>query len=139
MMATFTSVWIALYVAHVVADHWVQTEYQALHKGDQGDHSWRGRLAAARHVVTYTLVAALSVALVAWRLELPLDATRVGLGLGVSALTHYWADRRWTLVLLAERIGKRGFLSLGGPLGGAYLLDQSWHVAWLLAAALVIV
>jgi hypothetical protein len=135
MAATFAAIWIALYVAHVVADHWVQTEFQARHKGED---SWRGRSAAGRHVATYTLVAGLTVALIAWRLGLALDPVRVGLGLSVSALSHFWLDRRWTVTRLAVLAGHRPLHDLGGPLGGAYLLDQSSHVACLLVAALVI-
>lgn len=47
-----------------------------------------------------------------------------------------------TLARLADRLGKGEFARLGdgaaAPAGtGAYALDQSWHVAWLLIAALI--
>jgi hypothetical protein len=104
--ATFAAAFVALYVAHVVADHWVQTEAQARDKGAAG---WTGRLAAGRHVASYTLVALLALVLMAWRLGLGLDPGRVALGLGVSAVTHWWADRRWTLQRVAELVGHGGF------------------------------
>lgn len=127
---TFAALLPALLVAHNVADHWVQTSHQAGAKGQPG---WPGRWACAAHVATYT------------------------------AVTHYWADRRFTLARLCDRLGKGEFYNLGKPrdrtvtagfvsieggmartpidiptLGtGAYALDQSWHWAWLGAAAFV--
>lgn len=64
-----------------------------------------------------------------------------------AAVTHYWADRRFTLSRLAEVLGSGSFYRLGAPrtgkddnvsLGtGAYVLDQSWHWAWLFVTALI--
>lgn len=134
---TFAAVFAALYAAHMVADHWVQTEHQAAHKGDVGADSWRGRRAALAHVATYTACAALALAAVVLVTRLDVSVARVAAGLAVSAATHYWADRRWTLRWLMVRVGHGPFAALGGPLGGAYLLDQSWHIGWLFIAALV--
>lgn len=71
------------------------------------------------------------------------------LGQVVSAVSHYWADRRSTLARLCDRVGLGGFHRLGQPregrddnptLGtGAYALDQSWHWAFLFVTALVTV
>jgi hypothetical protein len=143
--ATFAALFAALYAAHTVADHWVQTDRQARTKALPG---WTGRLACLAHVGTYTLTAVLALAVVAWRLHLDLDPTRLAAGLALSAVTHYLADRRTPLRWLAVRTGSRDFWVLGAPRGGrddnpslgtgAYALDQSWHIGWLLAAALVI-
>jgi hypothetical protein len=75
-------------------------------------------------------------------------AWRLLLGLAVSALTHYVADRRAPLRGLAQSVGRSGFYRLGAPrpghddnpsLGtGAYALDQSFHYLWLFVAALII-
>ncbi|HEX6519650.1 MAG TPA: hypothetical protein VF070_06480 [Streptosporangiaceae bacterium] len=64
-------------------------------------------------------------------------------------MSHYWADRRFTLGRLVEALGKREFYRLGAPrrgrddnpsLGtGAYFLDQSFHTAMLLVSALIII
>lgn len=132
------AVFAALFAAHVVADHWVQTDFQALHKGDVGADSWRGRLACARHVASYMLVAAVALVAVWWRAGLDLSPVLVVIGLGFSAVTHWVIDRRWTLASLIERAGKGPFAAMGGPLGGGYLLDQAAHVACLFVAALVI-
>lgn len=79
---------------------------------------------------------------------LRLSLMAAAVGLAMDGITHYWADRRFTLQWLADRTGKTGFYQLGQPrpgrddaphLGtGAYAMDQSWHVAWLFVAALII-
>ncbi|MEV0285591.1 hypothetical protein AB0H36_15880 [Kribbella sp. NPDC050820] len=56
---------------------------------------------------------------------------RILIGQGVSAVTHYWADRRWTLAWLASKLGKTGYYDNGG----APALDQSWHWLWIGVAA----
>jgi hypothetical protein len=137
----------ALYAAHQFGDHWGQTPTQALTKGGRG---WVARAACARHVLvlTGTKVAALLAAFVVTGLPMrPLWWTA---GLGVDAVSHYWADRRTTLRRLASLFGPRKveFFDLGAPrpghddnpsLGtGAYALDQSWHVLWLFIAALIL-
>jgi hypothetical protein len=143
--ATFAAVFVALYVAHSGGDHWVQTSYQSAHKGRPG---WIGRLADARHVATLTATKVAVLLPVAWLLDLHLSALGIVAGLGIDAVTHWWADRRTTLAWLAEVTGKGEFYRLGAPRAGhddnphigtgAYALDQSFHHLWLLVAALVI-
>ncbi|MFF7641513.1 DUF3307 domain-containing protein [Streptomyces canus] len=145
MAATFAAVFIALYVAHSVGDHWVQTSHQSAHKGRPG---WAGRLADARHVATLTATKVVVLLPVAWLLDLRLSVLGTVLGLAVDALTHWWADRRSTLAWLARVTGKGEFYRLGAPRAGrddnphigtgAYALDQSFHHLWLLVAALII-
>ncbi|MCT9929565.1 DUF3307 domain-containing protein [Planotetraspora sp. A-T 1434] len=130
------AVFASLYAAHMVADHWVQTHGQALTKSTP---TWAGRLANTAHVATYTATALLAVTLMAWRTGLPLDPARLAAGLLISAVTHWWADRRHTLRSLAVRVGKGDFADLAtGGMNGLYLLDQSWHIGWLFIAALII-
>ena len=106
----------ALLVAHHLGDHWFQSEFSAIHKGD---HDRRGQLACAWHVTTYT---ATTTAVVLAVLILPLGATAtwhgVVAGQMFSAATHYAIDRRWTLAWLADRVGKRAFHDLGQPRTG---------------------
>ncbi|SFP66903.1 Protein of unknown function [Actinomadura madurae] len=141
----FPAVFVALYAAHEVGDHWLQTHGQACGKGAPG---WSGRLLCARHVAVLTAVKAAAVTLVALVLALPVSPYAVAAALAVDAVSHYWADRRSTLMALADWLGRtlvRGkgeFARLGdgatAPTGtGAYALDQSWHVGWLLVAALL--
>ncbi|MEU7591722.1 transcriptional regulator [Streptomyces sp. NPDC039022] len=143
--AVFAAVFAALYVAHSVGDHWVQTSRQSDHKGRPG---WAGRLAVTRHVVTLTATKGAVLLPVSWLLDLRLSLPGLVAGLAVDAASHWWADRRTTLAWLARVMGKTEFYRLGAPragrddnphLGtGAYALDQSFHHLWLLVAALII-
>lgn len=150
--ATFAAVFAALYVAHSVGDHWVQTSRQSADKGKPG---WNGRLADARHVATLTVTKLALLLPVALLLGVDLSVLGLVVGLGVDAVTHWWADRRGTLARLAKVLGQAEFYALGtgahpvhpvtaegkpaGHLGtGAYALDQSFHHLWLLVAALLI-
>lgn len=157
--AVFAAVFIALYVAHSVGDHWVQSSHQAAHKGENdrtpGQSSRAGRIACTMHVLGLTITKGIALAAVVLVLDLPVTVTGVAAGLGIDAATHWWADRRSTLVWLAKVTGKAEFLSLGTPahaahpvnteggyaptLGtGAYALDQSFHHLFLGVAALLI-
>lgn len=142
--ARFAATFAALYAAHQVADHWVQTDHQAATKGASG---WRGRLACAAHVATYSATAAAALYGANRRADLGLTPRAAGLALAVSAVTHYVADRRTPLRKLACATGSAKFYGLGAcrtgrddnpTLGtGAYALDQSFHVGMLMIAALV--
>jgi len=136
-------VFTVLYVAHMVADHWLQNDWMSSRKGEPG---WSGRAVCALHVAIYT---AASVALLlgaAAYLHVDLDGRAVAAGLAVSAGTHYFADRREPLRRLAALTGREGFYRFGAPkrghgpcMGtGAYVLDQSFHIFWLLIAAVII-
>ena len=142
--ARFAATFAALYAAHQVADHWVQTQHQADTKGRPG---WRARLACAAHVGTYTATAAAALYAVNRRTGMGLTPGRAAAALALSAVTHYAADRRTPLRRLAELTGFARFYALGAPrpghddnpsIGtGAYALDQSFHVGCLAAAALI--
>lgn len=136
MALTFAVLLPTLLVAHHVGDFWVQTSGQAATKSQPG---WPGRLACAAHVATYTLTQLAAVVAVAVVVHLHLTTLGLTLGLGVSAVSHYVADRRLPLARLADALGLGGFWRSGTPplASGAYALDQAWHWAWLGAAALV--
>jgi hypothetical protein len=149
--ATFAAIFAALYAGHYVGDLWIQTHRQAISKALPG---WAGRWACARHVATLTgaITAALAAVVGVTGVRPDLDA--VIIGLAVNAASHYAADRRTPLKALADWLGatlipgKGEFYQLGTPrpghddnptLGtGAYQLDQAFHTAWLLIAALII-
>ncbi|RZF02930.1 transcriptional regulator [Streptomyces albidoflavus] len=156
---TFAAVFVTLWVAHTVGDHWVQTSVQSAKKGQHdrnpGQSSRVGRLACTRHVLSLTLTKVLFLALAAVALDLPLSAAGVTIGLGLDAASHWWADRRSSLAWLAGVTGKAEFYNLGtgahdahpvtakgkpaGHLGtGAYALDQAFHALFLFVAALII-
>lgn len=142
--AVMGAVYAVMHAAHQVADHWVQTDHQAAHKGLPGRV---GRVACAAHVAGYTAANAAAVVAMHRALGLPVSWRAVLAGQAVSALTHYWADRRTPLRWLAERVGRGRLYALGAPrpgtddqphLGtGAYALDQSWHIGWIAVGALV--
>lgn len=121
----------SLLVAHHVGDHWVQTSTQALGKAAR---TWSGACCCARHVASYTATTAAAQALV-WAL-FGLAITPIGFLAGqmLSALSHYWADRRFTLAWLARMLRQDGYYHRGG---GAYELDQSFHRAMLFVSAVV--
>jgi hypothetical protein len=135
------TVFAALYVGHIVADHWLQTSRQAMTKGLPG---LRGVLACARHAAVVTLAQAVVLVSAAWATdERPGSAGSVVVGLAVNAVSHWWADRRTPLARLAERVGKGEFYDLGDPGAapcgtGAYQIDQAWHIAWLWITTLII-
>jgi hypothetical protein len=150
MVATFAAMFAALYAAHMVGDHWIQTHPQSQTKGGPGSAA---RLADLRHVTTLTLTKAI-VLLLAWATVGLSVTVWIVPALLIDAASHYWADRRSTLLRLAramDRIypgfGKVQFATLGSPrpghddnpsIGtGLYSLDQSWHVLWLFIAALI--
>ncbi|WP_235557895.1 hypothetical protein [Sphaerimonospora mesophila] len=96
--------------------------------------------------MTLTKAVVLGVTAKVTRTRLPLG--RTALALTLDAVSHYWADRRYTLAALAARLGSGEFYRLGRPrpghddnptLGtGSYALDQAWHIGWLWVAALII-
>lgn len=145
--ATFAAVFIAWWVGHSVADHWVQTSCQSR---DKGRRDRQGVAACLRHVVGLQLTKALTLAVVWLALGLDLNPGWVALAWFLDGASHYWADRRFTLAALADKLGKTEFYDLGSdtlhagdtPNGchvgtGKYVLDQSWHHAWLFVFALV--
>lgn len=125
----FGTAFAALFAAHHVADHWIQTQGQASRKVLP---SWEGRVACAAHVGTYTLTLLVALATVG-----ALGNVRLTLlALVANGITHYVADRRVVLRRLADWLGKDpGWLDRGG---GMYALDQAWHVGWLFLTAMAI-
>jgi hypothetical protein len=113
----FAVVLPTLLVAHCVADHWVQTGWQAQNKGRRDAV---GRLACTGHVASYTLTTILMVAAVWLLFDLPISPFGFLLGQTVSAATHYLMDRRFPLEWLVQRwpfsrMGKHDFYRLGAP------------------------
>lgn len=139
--ARFAATYAALTAAHEVADHWVQVDDQAVHKGQRNRD---GVIACAEHVITYTATQAVALAAVQRATGMRLSWKRAALGLAVSAATHYVADRQgghWRddkprgVVRLAAATGHAGWLARDP--GAGYLMDQAWHKGWIFVAAMV--
>ena len=134
--AAFPSVYALLRVTADIADHWVQTDHQALHKAKPGRE---GHVALAGHVASYAATQTAALVVGNRLLGLGLRPQSMATALAVSAGTHYFIDRRWPVRRTAEATGKGNLYHLGGPLGGAYLLDQAaHHLAEVLAAFLAV-
>lgn len=114
----------AMRTAAHVADHWFQTSHQAAHKADEG---LAGHRAMAGHIASYAGAQAVALVAADKLLGMNLRPSRIAAAVAFSAATHWFIDRRWPVRRLAEATGKKGFHDLGGPLGGAYILDQSAH------------
>lgn len=146
----------AMRTAAHVADHWLQTGHQAAHKADAG---LDGHKVMARHVASYAGSQAVALVAANALLGMKLRPSRMAAAVVVSAATHWFIDRRWPVRKAAEALGKTGckrdgrctdpehapdgsdcdsgFHGLGGPLGGAYILDQSAHHLCEAVAAVV--
>lgn len=148
--ASFGALLAALWSAHDLADHVVQTDHQAANKAS----SWP---AMAGHVSSYTAVQVAALAAIrplgvrpSWR--------RMLAGVALSAGTHAVLDRRWPVVRILQLTGSAGFADpvtrvsgMAGlsdpnvvksagpvPLHGPYLADQALHHACLFLAALIL-
>ena len=139
--AQFAAAYAALTASHEVADHWIQVDRDAVAKGGQGS---AGRVACARHVASYTATQAAALYGVQRATGMRLSWKRAALGLAVSAVTHYVADRQgghWRdenprgVVRLAASTGHAGWLQRDPNAG--YLMDQSWHKGWIAVAAAI--
>lgn len=134
LVDVFVTVWIAMFVGHGIGDRWFQTDRQALTKGER---TAAGRWACAAHCLTYTAATATLTAAV-W-LAFGLHITVLGFIAGqlVSAVTHFWADRRFTLRWLIEHFAPWKRTYYDKVPGGAEHLDQTFHWFCLLIAALL--
>jgi hypothetical protein len=146
-LIVFAATGFALDRAHYMGDHWLQTDHQATHKGAPGRE---GQIACVKHVASYTVVGALWLGALLV-LGLPTHPAQLLAGLGVSAVTHYIADRRTPLRRVATLLGRRPYIEQVtvvrtpggkpddcGPGTGLFHLDQSWHYIWIGVAAFVI-
>lgn len=155
--AMFGAVLAVLWAAHDVADHVVQTEYQAARKADPGRV---GALALAGHVGSYTAVQLGALAALSVLTGQRLTWRRMFAGVLFSAFSHAFLDRRWPVRRILEWTGHDSFSrppllpahrypgghgdeSLGAPapvlpLHGPYVADQALHhVALSVTAAII--
>jgi hypothetical protein len=135
----FATIFAALLVGHYLGDYFVQTDYQAQHKGRKGTRleNSEGRFHCAFHALTYTgtLAFVLGAALLVEDVEADVQTMFViWSGLILNGITHYIIDRRWTLEAFARLIGKSGWIDNDPE--ALPKLDQAAHVVILGGVAL---
>lgn len=124
-----------LVAAHQLADHIIQTDTDANAKAAPGLNGWRHLLI---HVGTYHATALVMLVITAVALDVPLTVTGMVAGLGFSAVSHAFLDRRWPVRWVLEHTGSAGFANRMSPICGMYLADQALHYGCLWIAGLLI-
>ncbi|MEV2261045.1 DUF3307 domain-containing protein [Streptomyces anulatus] len=128
----FASLFVLLYLGHLLADYPLQTDHQAAHKADRCATGWAANLThAATHVTTCAVALALGA--------LVLDDVALSLPVAVTALvwigaSHAFIDRRWPVAWWMNRTGQASWAKHGG----AAHVDQTAHVLALVLAALAL-
>lgn len=128
----FASLFVLLYLGHLLADYPFQTDHQAAHKADRCAAGWAANLA---HAATHVATCAAAIALGA----LVLDDVTVSLPVVVAALlwigaTHAVIDRRWPVQWWMTHTGQASWAQHGG----AAHVDQTAHILALVLAALAL-
>ncbi|MFD6179816.1 DUF3307 domain-containing protein [Streptomyces goshikiensis] len=127
----FASLFVLLYVGHLLADYPFQTDHQAAHKAGCGREGWTANLAhAATHVLICGLLLTVGSAALGWDLPFRPAALAV-LWIGV---THAFIDRRW-LVAAWMRIACQTKWAANG---GDAQVDQTAHILVLTLVALTL-
>lgn len=128
----FASLFVLLYLGHLLADYPLQTDHQAAHKADRGSSGWAANLThAATHVATCGAALALGAVV--------LDDVTLSLPVALVALvwigaTHAFIDRRWPVLWWMRRTGSTAWIEHGG----AAHVDQTAHILALVLAALAL-
>ncbi|MFF9503819.1 DUF3307 domain-containing protein [Streptomyces sp. NPDC014656] len=127
----FATVFVLLYVGHLLADYPFQTDHQAAHKAEGGAAGWRANLThAATHMAACGLALAAGAAVLGVTVSLPAAlAALVWIG-----GTHAFIDRRWPVRWWMTRMRQTSWAAHGG----AAHVDQSAHILALALAALAL-
>ncbi|PCG82643.1 hypothetical protein CIB93_29065 [Streptomyces sp. WZ.A104] len=108
----FASLFVLLYLGHLLADYPLQTDHQAAHKADRCAAGWAANL---RHAATHVATCAAALAVGA----LALDDVALSLPVAVAALlwigtTHAVIDRRWPVAWWMNHTGQASWAKHGG-------------------------
>jgi hypothetical protein len=128
---TWVEAFTVFLVCHCTGDFLLQTEFQATKKAGGLGADPVARRALLSHVFTYTLI---FVPAFVW-LASDHSIGRTLAAAAVIALTHVVQDDQRLLGTYARRV-KKTQAEAGSPLWIG--IDQSAHVVWLFAAALVV-
>ncbi|WP_405461604.1 DUF3307 domain-containing protein [Streptomyces sp. NBC_00101] len=127
----FPTLFILLYVAHLLADYPFQTDHQAGHKADCGAAGWRANLV---HAGTHLLVSALALLAGVMTLDLAVGLLPAMAALLWIAGSHAFIDRRWPVARWMRFARQAGWAQHGG----AAHVDQTAHVTAIALAALAL-
>ncbi|MFD4933349.1 DUF3307 domain-containing protein [Streptomyces virginiae] len=125
----FATLFILLYVAHLVSDYALQTDHQSELKAQRTRAGW---LANLSHAGTHVLVSAAALGAAVAVLDTPLTLPAAAGILVWVGLSHGFIDRRWPIRWWMDNTGSAAFAQRGG----AAFVDQTAHITALLLAAL---
>ncbi|MFD8570926.1 DUF3307 domain-containing protein [Streptomyces sp. NPDC059639] len=127
----FASLFVLLYVAHLLSDYPLQTDHQAAHKAGAGACGWRANIA---HAATHVLVTAAALAAGIAVLGLDVNPIVAVAGIVWIGATHAVIDRRWPVARWMAFARQAEFAQHGG----AAHVDQTAHLTALVIAALAV-
>ncbi|WP_024760163.1 DUF3307 domain-containing protein [Streptomyces exfoliatus] len=128
----FATLFVLLYLGHLLADYPFQTDHQAAHKADHGTAGWRANLA---HAFTHVVICGLALAAGAVLLDgLTVSVPAVAVALAWIGSTHAFIDRRWPVRWWMEHTRQTAWAQHGG----AAHVDQAAHITALTLAALAL-
>lgn len=125
----FATIFILLYVAHLLSDYPFQSDHQASCKAAKGAAGWRANTV---HAGTHVLVSAVTLTVGGLALDLHLTVPAAAVALVWVGATHSIIDRRWPVIRWMEATRQREFVKHGG----AAHVDQTFHITALAVAAL---
>jgi Protein of unknown function (DUF3307) len=120
----FASLFVLLYVAHLLSDYPFQTDHQAGRKAQKSLAGWRANLA---HAGTHILVSAVALGIGVLVLGLGLAAPAATAALLWIGVSHSIIDRRWLVLRWMERTGQREFIQHGGAAHAARYAGDRRH------------
>ncbi|WUT01702.1 DUF3307 domain-containing protein (plasmid) [Streptomyces sp. NBC_00708] len=127
----FASVFVLLYVAHLLADYPLQTDHQAEHKAARNAAGWRANLA---HAGTHVAACSLALVVAAVVLDESVGVLPGAAAAALIGLTHGFIDRRWPIQWWMTHTRQPEWAAKGG----AAHVDQTAHVLVLAVAALTL-
>ncbi|MFB6897444.1 DUF3307 domain-containing protein [Streptomyces hydrogenans] len=127
----FATVFVLLYLGHLLADYPFQTDHQATHKADCGKAGWRANLT---HAATHVTACGIALAAGATALDVTASLPAVLVALVWIGGTHAFIDRRWPVRWWMTRMRQTSWADHGG----AAHVDQTAHILALALAALAL-
>lgn len=125
----FATLFVLMYVSHLLADYPGQTDHQAGRKDKPGWPGWKANLSrAGTHLGITAVVLTAGVTTLP---DLHLNLLPTALALLWISVTHAFIDRRWPVARWMRFARQAGWAGRGG----AAHVDQTAHVTTLFIAA----